>query len=136
MSEGRGARDALEADGVGGVGDAVEITPARAGRKLEVGHAAGTRPEKNALLAGREGGQIQCRRCGRHSAQPEEQIDAERLGPEPDCFCPLAGWLRRLELLVDLIRNRLAALIDPCGSITRKLREAPFPSPFNHSPPR
>ena len=30
-------------------------------------------------------------------------------------------------LLVDLIRNRLAALIDPCGSITRKLREAPFP---------
>ena len=127
MSKGRGARDALEADGVGGVGDAVEITPARAGRKLEVGHAAGTRPEKNALLAGREGGQIQCRRCGRHSAQPEEQIDAERLGPEPDCFCPLAGWLRRLELLVDLIRNRLAALIDPCGSITRKLREAPFP---------
>lgn len=46
MSEGRGARDALEADGVVGVGDAVEITPARAGRKLEVGHAAGTRPEK------------------------------------------------------------------------------------------
>ena len=88
-------------------------SPARAGRKLEVGHAAGTRPEKNALLAGREGGQIQCRRCGRHSAQPEEQNDAERLGPEPDCFCPLAGWLRRLELLVDLIRNRLAALIDP-----------------------
>ena len=86
MSKGRGARDALEADGVGGVGDAVEITPARAGRKLEVGHAAGTRPEKNALLAGREGGQIQCRRCGRHSAQPEEQIDAERLGPEPYLF--------------------------------------------------
>ena len=46
MSEGRGARDALEADGVVGVGDAVELTPARAGRKLEVGHAAGTRPEK------------------------------------------------------------------------------------------
>ena len=28
---------------------------------------------------------------------------------------------------MDLIRDRLAALIDPSGSITRKLREAPFP---------
>ena len=45
----------------------------------------------------------------------------------PDSFCPLAGRLRRLELLVDLIRDRLVALIDPSGSITRKLREAPFP---------
>ena len=30
----------------GGVGKAVERTPARAGRKLDVGLAAGTRPEK------------------------------------------------------------------------------------------
>ena len=128
MSEGRrGARDALEADGVVGVGDAVEITPARAGRKLEVGHAAGTRPEK--MPCSLDG------RAGRSSAaaaddtQPASRRSKMTRGAWDQNLiaCPLAGRLRRLELLVDLIRNRLAALIDPSGSITRKLREAPFP---------
>ena len=41
--------------------------------------------------------------------------------------CPLAGWLRRLELLVDLIRNRLAALIDPCRVNHKKTQGSPFP---------
>ena len=127
MSKGRGARDALEADGEGGVGDAVEITPARAGRKLEVGHAAGTRPEK--MPCSLDG------RAGRSSAaaaddtQPSRRSKMTRSAWDQNliAFCSLAGRLRRLVLLVDLIRNRLAALIDPCGSITRKLREAPFP---------
>ena len=42
-------------------------------------------------------------------------------------FCPLAGWLRRLVLLVDLIRNRLAALIDPCRVNHKKTQGSPFP---------
>ena len=88
MSKGRGARDALEADGVGGVGDAVEITPARAGRKLEVGHAAGTRPEKMPCSLDGRAGRSSAAASKRHSALPEEQNDAERLGPnliEPTC---------------------------------------------------
>ena len=42
-------------------------------------------------------------------------------------FCSLAGRLRRLELLVDLIRNRLAALIDPCRVNHKKTQGSPFP---------
>ena len=127
MSKGRGARDALEADGVGGVGDAVEITPARAGRKLEVGHAAGTRPEK--MPCSLDG------RAGRSSAaaaddtQPSRRSKMTRSAWDQNliAFCPLAGWLRRLVLLVDLIRNRLAALIDPCRVNHKKTQGSPFP---------
>ena len=55
----------------------------------------------------------------------KDQGRMQKLGSGPKRSA--SGRLRRLVLLVDLIRNRLAALIDPCGSITRKLREAPFP---------
>ena len=103
MSEGRGARDALEADGVVGVGDAVEITPARAGRKLEVGHAAGTRPEKMPCsLDGRAGrssaaaaGDTQFSRRSKmtRSAWADNLIPFAHL---PDGFVGLNCWWIRL----------------------------------------
>ena len=89
MSEGRGARDALEADGVVGVGDAVEITPARAGRKLEVGHAAGTRPEKMPCSLDGRAGRSSAAAAGDTQSSRRSKMTRSGLGPEPDSFAHL-----------------------------------------------
>ena len=81
------------------------------------------------LGAARMAGHAACCLAAADDTQPSRRSKMTRSAWDPDliAFCSLAGRLRRLELLVDLIRNRLAALIDQSGSVTRKLREAPFP---------